>query len=288
MFMTGMGSNISMFFQTTTTIISIPSVIVMTCLLLSLWGGSIRFNTPMLFAIAFLPMFGIGGLTGIPMAFNSSDTVLHDSYYIIGHFHYVVAPGTIFAVFAGIYYWFPKATGRRMNTTLGYVHFWGSLICMNLIFFPMLIQGLAGMGRRMSDGGTSYAADQLSNEGVIGALSSTVMGLNSMIAWSVLALTLFQLPFIVNFFYSIFAGRRVESDNPWQATTLEWQTPTPPPHGNFVSEVAVYRQPYAYSLASSLQPSAATDEVADFEPQNQPVFSAEPIPAAVKTGQNSK
>jgi cytochrome c oxidase subunit 1 len=288
MFMTGMGSNISMFFQTTTTIISIPSVIVMTCLLLSLWGGSIRFNTPMLFAIAFLPMFGIGGLTGIPMAFNSSDTVLHDSYYIIGHFHYVVAPGTIFAVFAGIYYWFPKATGRRMNTTLGYVHFWGSLICMNLIFFPMLIQGLAGMGRRMSDGGTSYAADQLSNEGVIGALSSTVMGLNSMIAWSVLALTLFQLPFIFNFFYSIFAGRRVESDNPWQATTLEWQTPTPPPHGNFVSEVAVYRQPYAYSLASALQPSAATDEVADFEPQNQPVFSAEPIPAAVKTGQNSK
>jgi cytochrome c oxidase subunit 1 len=288
MFMTGMGANISMFFQTTTTIISIPSVIVMTCLLLSLWGGSIRFNTPMLFAIAFLPMFGIGGLTGIPMAFNSSDTVLHDSYYIIGHFHYVVAPGTIFAVFAGIYYWFPKATGRRMNTTLGYVHFWGSLICMNLIFFPMLIQGLAGMGRRMSDGGTSYAADQLSNEGVIGALSSTVMGLNSMIAWSVLALTLFQLPFIVNFFYSIFAGRRVESDNPWQATTLEWQTPTPPPHGNFVSEVAVYRQPYAYSLASSLQPSAATDEVADFEPQNQPVFSAEPVPAAVKTGQNSK
>jgi cytochrome c oxidase subunit 1 len=288
MFMTGMGANISMFFQTTTTIISIPSVIVMTCLLLSLWGGSIRFNVPMLFAIAFLPMFGIGGLTGIPMAFNSSDTVLHDSYYIIGHFHYVVAPGTIFAVFAGIYFWFPKATGRRMNATLGYIHFWGSLICMNLIFFPMLIQGLAGMGRRMSDGGTSYAADQLANEGAIGALSSTVMGLNGMIAWSVVALTLFQLPFLFNFFYSIFAGRRIESDNPWQATTLEWQTPTPPPHGNFVKEIAVYRQPYAYSLASSLQPSASTDEVADFEPQNQPVSSAEPIPAAVKTGQNSK
>jgi cytochrome c oxidase subunit 1 len=284
MFMTGMGANISMFFQTTTTIISIPSVIVMTCLLLSLWGGSIRFTVPMLFAIAFLPMFGIGGLTGIPMAFNSSDTVLHDSYYIIGHFHYVVAPGTIFAVFAGIYYWFPKATGRRMNTTLGQIHFWGSLVCMNLIFFPMLIQGLAGMGRRMSDGGFNYSAANIANEGAVGALSATVMHLNDAIAWAVVALALFQLPFIVNFFYSIFAGRPAESDNPWQATTLEWQTPTPPPHGNFTGPIAVYRQPYAYSL--DLDPAA---EAADFEPQNQPAPSdREPISTAVKTGSSSK
>lgn len=289
MFMTGMGSNISMFFQTTTTIISIPSVIIMTCLLLSLWGGSIRFTVPMLFAIAFLPMFGIGGLTGIPLAFNSSDTALHDSYYIIGHFHYVVAPGTIFAVFAGVYYWFPKATGRHMNKILGQVHFWGSLVCMNLIFFPMLVQGLAGMGRRMSDGGYNYAAAHPSNEGVIGALSSTVMQMNNVIAWSVLALALFQLPFIFNFFYSIFAGRRVESDNPWCATTLEWQTPTPPPHGNFVKEVVVYRQPYAYSLAYSHHPSTSTTgssggagEVPDFEAQNQPFFGAAPSSAAVK------
>jgi len=288
MFMTGMGANISMFFQTTTTIISIPSVIVMTCLLLSLWGGSIRFNTPMLFAIAFLPMFGIGGLTGIPMAFNSSDTVLHDSYYIIGHFHYVVAPGTIFAVFAGIYYWFPKATGRQMNKSLGYLHFWGSLVCMNLIFFPMLIQGLAGMGRRMSDGGVNYAAAHPSNEGVVGALSTTVMHMNVTIAWAVLALALFQLPFLFNFFYSIFAGRRVENDNPWEATTLEWQTPTPPPHGNFVKPIAVYRQPYAYSLAFAHQPAGPTGEVPDFEPQDQPDFGSEPITAAVKTGQPSQ
>jgi cytochrome c oxidase subunit 1 len=279
MFMTGMGSRISMFFQTTTTIISIPSVIVMTCLLLSLWGGSIRFTVPMLFAIAFLPMFGIGGLTGIPLAFNSSDAALHDSYYIIGHFHYVVAPGTIFGVFAGIYYWFPKATGRHMNKVLGHVHFWGSLVCMNLIFFPMLVQGLAGMGRRMSDGGSNYAATHPSNEGVIGALSPTIMHLNQAIAWSVLALALFQLPFIFNFFYSIFAGRRVESDNPWHATTLEWQTPTPPPHGNFAQEMVVYRQPYAYSLSYLLEPSTpesesessdGAGEVPDFEAQNQP------------------
>ena len=115
MFMTGMGTTMSAFFQTTTMIISIPSVVILTALLLSLWGASIRFTTPMLFALAFLPMFGIGGLTGLPLGLAPSDIHLHDTYYVIGHFHYVVAPGTIFALFAGIYYWFPKATGRKMN-----------------------------------------------------------------------------------------------------------------------------------------------------------------------------
>ena len=119
MFMTGMGTTMSAFFQTTTMIISIPSVIILTALLLSLWGASIRFTTPMLFALAFLPMFGIGGLTGLPLGLAPSDIHLHDTYYVIGHFHYVVAPGTIFALFAGIYYWFPKVTGRKMNDLLG-------------------------------------------------------------------------------------------------------------------------------------------------------------------------
>ena len=128
MFMTGMGTTMSAFFQTTTMIISIPSVVILTAMLLSLWGASIRFTTPMLFALAFLPMFGIGGLTGLPLGLAPSDIHLHDTYYVIGHFHYVVAPGTIFALFAGIYYWFPKATGRTMNDVaradsfLGLVH----------------------------------------------------------------------------------------------------------------------------------------------------------------------
>ena len=156
MFMTGMGTEMAAFFQTTTMIISIPSVVILTALIISLWGGSIRFNTPMLFALGFLPMFGIGGLTGLPLAFNATDIPLHDTNYVIGHFHYVVAPGTIFALFAGIYYWFPKATGRKMNETLGKIHFFGSLVCMNVVFMPMFIQGMAGISRRLYDGGATY------------------------------------------------------------------------------------------------------------------------------------
>jgi hypothetical protein len=156
MFMTGMGTTMAAFFQTTTMIISIPSVVILTALIISLWGGSIRFNTPMLFAVGFLPMFGIGGLTGLPLAFNIADIPLHDTYYVIGHFHYVVAPGTIFALFAGIYYWFPKATGRKMNETLGRIHFFGSFVCMNVVFMPMFWMGMAGVSRRLFDGGASY------------------------------------------------------------------------------------------------------------------------------------
>jgi cytochrome c oxidase subunit 1 len=160
MFMTGMGTIISTFFQTTTMIISIPSIIILTALFISLWGGSIRFTTPMLFALAFLPMFGIGGLTGLPLGLSATDIPLHDTYYVIGHFHYVVAPGTIFALFAGIYYWFPKLTGRKMNETLGRIHFVGSFVCMNAIFMPMFIVGLAGVSRRLWDGGAQYAHAQ--------------------------------------------------------------------------------------------------------------------------------
>jgi cytochrome c oxidase subunit 1 len=249
MFMTGMGTTISAFFQTTTMIISIPSVVILTALLLSLWGGSIRFNTPMLFALAFLPMFGIGGLTGLPLGLAPSDIHLHDTYYVIGHFHYVVAPGTIFALFAGIYYWFPKATGRQMNELLGKIHFWGSFVCMNLVFMPMFIQGAAGMNRRLYDGGQQYAhnADVLQWHVVIG-----------MAAWT---MALFQLPFIYNLFSSIKWGKKVER-NPWEATTLEWSAPSPPGHGNFEHEPVVYRGPYEYSV-----PGAARDFTPQFEPE---------------------
>ncbi len=249
MFMTGMGTTMSAFFQTTTMIISIPSVVILTALLLSLWGASIRFNTPMLFALAFLPMFGIGGLTGLPLGLAPSDIHLHDTYYVIGHFHYVVAPGTIFALFAGIYYWFPKATGRKMNDMLGALHFWGSFITINLVFMPMFIEGLAGMNRRMYDGGALYTHN------------AAVLKWNIVQGYASWGLGLFQLFFIVNFFMSLKWGKAVEK-NPWDATTLEWSAPSPPGHGNFLTEPIVYRGPYEYSV-----PGAAKDFSPQFEPE---------------------
>ncbi len=248
MYLTNMGVVISSFFQITTMMISIPSVIILTCLFISLWGGSIRFNTPMLFALAFLPMFGIGGLTGLPLGLASADIHLHDTYYVIGHFHYVVAPGTIFGLFAGIYFWFPKATGRKMNEVLGHLHFWPSLICMNFIFFPMLIQGLAGLSRRMYDGGASYAHTQ------------HVLYLNEVISIAAFIMAAAQIFFIINVFWSMFKGQKVKNDNPWDATTLEWAAPTPPGHGNFPHPVEVYRGPYEYSV-----PGAAKDYSPQFE-----------------------
>src|SRR3989338_5266292 len=160
MYLTGMGTAISAFFQATTMIISIPSMIIITCYMVSLWGGSIRFNVPMLFALGFIPMFGMGGLTGLPLGLSTPDIFFHDTYYVIGHFHYMVAPSVFFGVFAGIYYWFPKITGRELNTFLGHLHFYPTFILMNCIFFPMLIQGMAGVSRRLYDGGAQYAHAQ--------------------------------------------------------------------------------------------------------------------------------
>src|SRR5512145_2929254 len=230
MFMTGMGTTISAFFQTTTMIISIPSIVILTALL-------------------FLPMFGIGGLTGLPLGLAPTDIHLHDTYYVIGHFHYVVAPGTIFALFAGIYYWFPKATGRMMNEVLGKIHFVGSFIFINGIFFPMFIQGLHGVNRRLYDGGVQYAHAQ------------PVLHWNQFMSYAAWGLMIFQIPFIFNFFWSIWKGKPVGS-NPWKATTLEWTATTSPPlaHGNFETTPEVFHGPYEYSV-----PGRSTD----FLPQNQ-------------------
>lgn len=261
MYLTGMGSVVTTFFQITTVLISVPSVILLTCLMITLWGGSIRFNTAMLFACAFLPMFGIGGLTGLPLAFTYIDLFLHDTYYVIGHFHYVVAPGTIFGLFAGIYHWYPKMTGRFMNEKLGRWHFWPSLLFMNLLFAPMLIQGMAGFHRRWYDGGMAF-------EDTTGGawFGIPLMFLNEVMSYAAWGLALAQVPFILNLFLSIKGGRKSPSDNPWQATTLEWATPTPPGHGNFLEEPVVHRQPYEYSA-----PGAATDYTPQWLPDGAKV-----------------
>ena len=246
MFLTGMGTAISTFFQLTTMIISVPSIIILTVMILSLWGGSIRFTTPMLFALAFIPMFGIGGLTGLPLGLSVSDIHLHDTYYVIGHFHFVVAPGTLMALFAGVYHWYPKVTGRRMGDTLGRWHFWPTLVFMFGTFMPMFVLGMAGVSRRLYDGGATYAHAQ------------DYLWLNQLITFSAWGLALAQVFFIVNFIVSLKRGEKVQ-DNPWQGTTLEWATSSPPlGHGNFPGPVEVYRGPYEYSVPKAKR---------DFSPQ---------------------
>ena len=251
MFLTGMGQGMSNFFAITTMIISVPSVILLTCFILSLWGGSIRYNTPMLFALSFIPMFGIGGLTGLPLGLPLSDIPLHDTYYVIGHFHYVVAPGTIFAIFAGIYFWFPKITGKPLNEILGRVHFIFSFIFMNLFFMPMFFQGLAGLSRRLADGGQSYAHAQ------------GIIHYNDFMMYASWGLAIAQIPFIVNIIMTIIRKKDENPDpNPWEATTLEWVAAPSPPigHGNFKKIPSVYRGPYEYSVPG---------EKEDFIPQNK-------------------
>ncbi len=232
MFLSGMNPVLGTAFMLTTMVIAIPSAIKTFNWLGTLWGGTIRFTSPMLFALGFVSNFVIGGLSGIYMAVTPVDIFIHDTYFIVAHFHYVVA-GIIFGMFAALYYWFPKLFGRMMNEPLGKLHFALTYIFFNGAFFPMHFLGVAGHMRRIYN--------PLQYEFLV-----DLQWWNVFITMSAFCLGVSQLIFLFNFVWSLFAGKKAE-DNPWQANTLEWSAPSPPPHGNFETLPTVYRGPYEYS-----------------------------------------
>jgi cytochrome c oxidase subunit 1 len=248
MFMSGMNPILGTTFMISTMVIAVPSAIKVFNWLGTLWGGSIRFTTPMLNALAFVSMFVIGGLSGIFMASTPVDIFIHDTYFIVGHIHYVLFGGSLFGAFAGLYFWYPKMFGRKMSERWGKVHFAVTFIAYNCVFFPMHFLGMRGMQRRIYDY-TQYAH---------------LKGLQPMNQFMTIALFVLgaaQVILVLNFFLSMRRGQPA-GDNPWRSNTLEWQTSSPPPHENFEETPTVYRGPYEYSA-----PERGAD---DHWPQNEP------------------
>jgi cytochrome c oxidase subunit 1 len=254
MFVSGMNPFLGSFFVLFTLLIAVPSAIKVFNWLTTLWKGNIHFTPGMLFAIGFVSLFISGGLTGIWLGNSALDFHLHDTYFVIAHFHLVMGVASMFGMFAGVYHWYPKMFGRFMNNTLAYIHFWVSMIGAYFIFWPMHYEGLAGMPRRYYDFSNWESFKMFS-------------GLNEFISISAIVVFAAQFLFIFNFFYSMYKGRKVteRNKNPWKATTLEWTTPIHPPHGNWTSEIPeVHRWPYDYGKDGR-----------DFIPQTEPVGSQE-------------
>ena len=254
MFVTGMNPFLGSFFVLFTLLIAVPSAIKVFNWLTTLWKGNIHFTPAMLFSIGFVSLFISGGLTGIWLGNSALDIHLHDTYFVIAHFHLVMGVASMFGMFAGIYHWFPKMFGRLMNNTLAYIHFWITMIGAYLIFWPMHYEGLAGMPRRYYDFSNWESFKMF-------------QGLNEFI--SVVAMIVFatQFLFIFNFFYSIFKGRKLteKTKNPWHSTTLEWTTPVNPGHGNWEGEIPeVHRWAYDYGKDGR-----------DFIPQDEPIGAQE-------------
>jgi cytochrome c oxidase subunit I len=234
MFVTGLNPFLGSVFVLLTLLIAVPSAIKVFNWLTTLWRGNIRFTPGMLFAIGFVSLFISGGLTGIWLGNAALDIHLHDTYFVIAHFHIVMGVASMFGMFAGVYHWFPKMYGRFMNNTLGYIHFWVTMAGAYLIFWPMHYEGLAGMPRRYFDFSIWESFKQF------GELNKFIT-IVSMIVFAV------QILFLMNFFYSIFKGRKVTTENPWEANTLEWTTPIRPGHGNWPGEIPeVHRWAYDY------------------------------------------
>src|SRR5688500_168007 len=250
MFISGMNPLLGTAFMMTTMVIAVPSAIKTFNWLGTLWGGAIRFTAPMLFALGFVSNFVIGGLSGIFMASTPVDIFIHDTYYIVAHFHYVVA-GIIFALFAAVYYWFPKMFGRMMSEGLAKIHFVLTYIFFNGAFFTMHFLGVGGHMRRIYNPMQYEFIQPMQDWNVFITYSAFILGVS-------------QLFFLYNFVVSLFAGKKADI-NPWQANTLEWSAPTPPPHGNFEVQPTVYRGPYEYS-------SPEVQE--DWLPQDKPLARA--------------
>ena len=248
MFVSGLNPFLGSFFVLLTLLIAVPSAIKVFNWLTTLWRGNIRFSPGMLFAIGFVSVFISGGLTGIFLGNSALDIHLHDTYFIVAHFHIVMGVAGFFGMYAGVYHWFPKMYGRYLNSTLSYIHFWVTIVGAYCIFWPMHYEGLAGMPRRYYDF-TSWESFKMFG------------GLNEFISFVSIIVFAAQLLFVFNFFYSIFKGRKVTTQNPWGATSLEWTTPIRPGHGNWVGEIPeVYRWPYDYAKDGR-----------EFIPQTEPV-----------------
>jgi cytochrome c oxidase subunit 1 len=248
MFVSGLNPFLGSFFVLLTLLIAIPSAIKVFNWLTTIWRGNIRFTPGMLFAIGFVSLFISGGLTGIWIGNSTIDIHLHDTVFIVAHFHIVMGVSAFFGMFAGVYHWYPKMFGRYLNSTLGYIHFWVTIIGAYLIFWPMHYEGMAGVPRRYLDRSIWTSFNQFGD-------------LNKMITIVSIVVFAVQLMFVFNFFYSIFKGRKVRSLNPWGAATLEWTTPIRPGHGNWPGEIPeVHRWAYDYSKDGR-----------DFIPQTEPV-----------------
>ncbi|MEY4465400.1 MAG: hypothetical protein RLZZ465_1030 [Bacteroidota bacterium] len=253
MFITGMNPFLGSVFMILTLIIAVPSAVKAFNYLTTLWRGNLRYTPAMLFSIGLVSFFISGGLTGIYLGNAAMDIQLHDSYFVVAHFHLVMGSAAIFGMFAGIYHWFPRMYGRMMNNTLGYFHFWITFISAYLVFFPMHFMGLAGVPRR-------YYQFTLVED------FSVWMDVNKLITVSAIVGGFAQLLFLYNFFVSIFRGKKAEQ-NPWQSNTLEWTSPIDVRlHGNWPGELpTVYRGPYEYSRP---------DRELDYFPQNEEDASA--------------
>ncbi len=234
MYQTGMSPLLGLGFEMLTLAISVPAVVLFVNWLNTIWRGGLRLQTPMLFALGMVFVFGLGGLTGLLLGTISTDIYLHDTMYVVGHFHLTMAAASFLGSFAGLYYWFPKMYGRMLDERLGKVHFWGSVIFITLTFGGQLIAGYAGQHRRLFE---PYQYEYIAHLKV----------LNRMTSYSAFTLGVFQIVFIVNFFRSIFAGKKAEA-NPWHTTTLEWtHCASPPVYHNFDTIPTVVRGPHEYA-----------------------------------------